>query len=118
MLYFLVTAMYPRFFITLDESLNSMPVTVRVGQVRLQILSQLFSTSLTSTSPGCRCRWPSRKTTDNIRIPDTPNTRGVRDDGESRTRDGGVHTIRPRLGRIRDFEEESWLGKGGDGALI
>ncbi len=34
MLYFLVTAMYPRFLITLDENLNSMPVTVRVGQVR------------------------------------------------------------------------------------
>ena len=33
MLYFLVTAMYPRFLITLDESLQSIPVTVRVGQV-------------------------------------------------------------------------------------
>ncbi|KAF8999058.1 armadillo-type protein [Cyathus striatus] len=32
MLYFLVTAMYPRFLITLDEELNSKPVTVRVGQ--------------------------------------------------------------------------------------
>ncbi|KAG9077388.1 proteasome regulatory particle base subunit [Ceratobasidium sp. UAMH 11750] len=32
MLYFLVTAMYPRFMITLDENLESMPVTVRVGQ--------------------------------------------------------------------------------------
>ncbi|CAG8559320.1 8361_t:CDS:10 [Diversispora eburnea] len=31
-LYFLVTAMYPRFLITLDENLNSLPVTVRVGQ--------------------------------------------------------------------------------------
>lgn len=33
MLYFLVTAMFPRFLITLDEELNSIPVTVRVGQV-------------------------------------------------------------------------------------
>jgi 26S proteasome regulatory subunit N1 len=33
MLYFLVTAMYPRFLITLNEELNSMPITVRVGQV-------------------------------------------------------------------------------------
>lgn len=33
MLYFLVTAMYPRFLITLDEELNNLPVTVRVGQV-------------------------------------------------------------------------------------
>ncbi|THH19622.1 hypothetical protein EW146_g1580 [Bondarzewia mesenterica] len=32
MLYFLVTAMYPRFLITLDENLNPSPVTVRVGQ--------------------------------------------------------------------------------------
>ena len=33
MLYFLVTAMYPRFLITLNEELKSFPVTVRVGQV-------------------------------------------------------------------------------------
>ncbi|KAI0312775.1 26S proteasome regulatory complex non-ATPase subcomplex Rpn1 subunit [Amylostereum chailletii] len=32
MIYFLVTAMYPRFLISLDEELNPMPVTVRVGQ--------------------------------------------------------------------------------------
>jgi 26S proteasome regulatory subunit N1 len=32
MLYFLTPAMYPRFLITLDEELNSSPVTVRVGQ--------------------------------------------------------------------------------------
>jgi len=32
MLYFLATAMYPRFLITLDEDLNRFPVTVRVGQ--------------------------------------------------------------------------------------
>lgn len=37
MLYFLVTAMYPRFLITLDEELKSFPVTVRVGQVRVGI---------------------------------------------------------------------------------
>ena len=32
MLYFLVTAMYPRFLITLNEDLEPFPVTVRVGQ--------------------------------------------------------------------------------------
>ncbi|CEG72168.1 Putative 26S proteasome regulatory subunit N1 [Rhizopus microsporus] len=32
LLYSLVTAMYPRFLITFDESLESLPVTVRVGQ--------------------------------------------------------------------------------------
>ncbi|KAJ6590579.1 armadillo-type protein [Mycena vulgaris] len=39
MLYFLVTAMYPRFLITVDEELNSMPVTVRVGQA-LDVVGQ------------------------------------------------------------------------------
>ncbi len=34
MLFFLVPAMHPRFLITLDEDLNPLPVTVRVGQVR------------------------------------------------------------------------------------
>ncbi|TRM60317.1 armadillo-type protein [Schizophyllum amplum] len=32
MLYFLTPAMFPRFLITLDEELNPLPVTVRVGQ--------------------------------------------------------------------------------------
>ena len=32
MLYFLVPAMYPRFLMTLDEELNNIPVTVRIGQ--------------------------------------------------------------------------------------
>ena len=32
LLYFLVTAMYPRFLITLDQELKPLPVTVRVGQ--------------------------------------------------------------------------------------
>lgn len=35
MLYFLTPAMYPRFLITLDEELNNVPVTVRVGQVSI-----------------------------------------------------------------------------------
>ncbi|KAJ7813024.1 armadillo-type protein [Mycena leptocephala] len=39
MMYFLVTAMYPRFLITVDEELNSMPVTVRVGQT-LDVVGQ------------------------------------------------------------------------------
>ena len=32
LLYSLVTAMYPRFLITFDESIENLPVTVRVGQ--------------------------------------------------------------------------------------
>ena len=35
MLYFLTPAMYPRFLITLNEELESIPVTVRVGQVSI-----------------------------------------------------------------------------------
>lgn len=32
MLYFIVSAMYPRFLITLDEELKQLPTSVRVGQ--------------------------------------------------------------------------------------
>ncbi|KAL4796056.1 26S proteasome regulatory complex, non-ATPase subcomplex, Rpn1 subunit [Aspergillus venezuelensis] len=32
LLYFLITAMYPRFLVTLDEDLQPLPVSVRVGQ--------------------------------------------------------------------------------------
>ena len=35
MLYFLATAMYPRLLMTLNEELESFPVTVRVGQVKI-----------------------------------------------------------------------------------
>jgi 26S proteasome regulatory subunit N1 len=39
MLYFLVSAMYPRFLITLDEELKHLPTTVRVGQA-LDVVGQ------------------------------------------------------------------------------
>lgn len=35
LLYTLATAMYPRWLVTLDEQLEPLPVSVRVGQVRL-----------------------------------------------------------------------------------
>src|ERR1700761_1839896 len=38
MLYFLVTAMYPRFVITLNEELEAQAVTVRVGQVCIPVI--------------------------------------------------------------------------------
>lgn len=41
-LYHLVPAIYPRFLITLDEDLKNVPVTVRVGQVRLELLLNLM----------------------------------------------------------------------------
>ena len=116
MLYFLVTAMYPRFLITLDEELNSIPVTVRVGQVCL--LSPHFRDSLTWLSPGCRCRWTSWQATNNIWVPDTPDASAIRYYRASRTGDGGVHTIRERPRRFRNLAEESWVGKGRqDGSL-
>lgn len=40
LLYTLATAMYPRWLVTLDEDLEPLPVTVRVGQV-----SDVFSQS-------------------------------------------------------------------------
>ena len=46
MLYYLVPAMYPRFMITLDEDLKSLPVTVRVGQVCRDPLFAPFFSSL------------------------------------------------------------------------
>lgn len=43
LLYTLATAMYPRWLVTLDEDLEPLPVTVRVGQVCMMVL---FYTSL------------------------------------------------------------------------
>lgn len=42
MLYYLVTAMYPRFLITLNENLENLPVTVRVGQVSRLLFPSRF----------------------------------------------------------------------------
>ena len=46
MLYSLVTAMYPRFLITFDENLESLPVTVRVGQVQCHMMILFFEHAL------------------------------------------------------------------------
>ena len=52
MLYYLVTAMYPRFLITLNEDLENLPVTVRVGQVSRILFSNHFGMVLMgSTRP-------------------------------------------------------------------
>ncbi|KAJ7733829.1 hypothetical protein B0H14DRAFT_512879 [Mycena olivaceomarginata] len=45
MLYFLVTAMYPRFLITVDEELNSSPVTVHVGQALARKIDRVVHVS-------------------------------------------------------------------------
>jgi 26S proteasome regulatory subunit N1 len=51
MLYFLVTAMFPRFLITLDSDLKEFPVTVRVGQVCPICLRRFSYIDRTSRSP-------------------------------------------------------------------
>jgi hypothetical protein len=74
MLYFLVTAMYPCFLITLNDELLSVPVTVRVGQVsiiRIKITDYLYFI-------GRRCCWPSRQTTYYLWVPNTSNARTAR----------------------------------------
>ena len=73
MLYFLVTAMYPRFLITLDEELNNLPVTVRVGQVSIPTSFSLIRSS-ESLTKGNRCCWTSWKAQNNFRVPNTSNT--------------------------------------------
>jgi len=73
MLYFLVTAMYPRFLITLDEELNNLPVTVRVGQVSIPYVV-LSDTQPECLTKGNRCRWTSWKAQNDFRIPNTSNT--------------------------------------------
>lgn len=73
MLYFLVTAMYPRFLITLDEELNNLPVTVRVGQVSIPTSFSLIR-SPESLTKGNRCCWTSWKAQNDFRIPNTSNT--------------------------------------------
>lgn len=73
MLYFLVTAMYPRFLITLDEELNNLPVTVRVGQVSIPTSFSLIRSS-ESLTKGNRCCWTSWKAQNDFRIPNTSNT--------------------------------------------
>ncbi|KAG2088368.1 uncharacterized protein F5147DRAFT_587692 [Suillus discolor] len=40
MLYFLVTAMYPRFLIMLDENLESKPITVRMPGQAVDVIGQ------------------------------------------------------------------------------
>lgn len=80
MLYYLVSAMYPRFLITLNEDLENLPVTVRVGQVsrllshrvgvRLMLdtrpstwLDKLanLARSLASRRTRRRCAWARRR---------------------------------------------------------
>ncbi|WFC99485.1 proteasome regulatory particle base subunit [Malassezia yamatoensis] len=63
MLYFLVTAMHPRFLITLDESLEKLPVSVRVGKA-VDVVGQAgkprtisgFQTHMTPVRLGTRER--------------------------------------------------------------
>lgn len=71
MLYFLVTAMYPRFMITVDEDLNNLPVAVRVGQASTFVL--LVPGVYLPMITGSRRGWTSWKASHDIRLPDTYN---------------------------------------------
>ena len=51
MLYYLVSAMYPRFLITLNEELENLPVTVRVGQVSRLWSDRVSMVLIASTRP-------------------------------------------------------------------
>ncbi|KAG9311635.1 26S proteasome regulatory complex non-ATPase subcomplex Rpn1 subunit [Chiua virens] len=55
MLYYLVTAMYPRFLITLNEDLENLPVTVRVGQVSQCWFPNDFGGMLTIVDEAVDC---------------------------------------------------------------
>jgi hypothetical protein len=113
MLYFLVTAMYPRFLITLDEELNSVPVTVRVGQVSATHNRKPRDIVAHFVRTGCRRRWPSRQTTDNFRVPDAPNASAAGYNRTSRVGYGGVHTVRTCSGGLCGTAEKPRMGEGG-----
>ena len=60
MLYFLTPAMYPLFLITLDKELNSVPITVWVGQVGIFIpIKNPFTDPILI---GCQQCWTTRQT--------------------------------------------------------
>jgi hypothetical protein len=114
MLYFLVPAMYPRFLITLDEELEPKPVTVRVGTVRSR-----GPVSFLHSHPrflGCGRRRSGGKTAHNLWLPDISNTRTTGDHRTCGTRDGRVHPVCERVGRLCVATEEPRLG-GKDGAV-
>ena len=110
-LYFLVTAMYPRFLITLNEELNSFPVTVRVGQVSPHC-SNSQSQTVDILRIGCRRCRSSRKATDYLRLPDTLDTGAAGDNGTSRAGNRGVHSFRARTGGLCYPPEKPWLREG------
>lgn len=93
MLYFLVTAMYPRFLITLNEDLESLPVTVRVGQVCAGMVLEVILPSRDRSVGRGHCR-PSRQAPDNLRFPDSSDTCTVRDDRKIRVGNRGVYSLR------------------------
>ena len=110
MLYFLVTAMYPRFLITLNEELKSFPVTVRVGQVCS--VSFLRSLSTDPSAPvGRRCCWTSRQAKNDLRLPNTLDASPAGHDGACRACNGRIYVLRARARGICYTEKESRLGK-------
>ena len=118
MLYFLVTAMYPRFLITLNEELKSFPVTVRVGQVCS--VSFLRSLSTDPSAPvGRRCCWASRQAKNDLRLSDAFDPSAAGHDGARGARDGGIHPLRACARGLRHLAEKPRVREGGsDGAVV
>lgn len=119
MLYFMVTAMYPRFMITLDEKLENLPVTVRVGQVRLgPNLFGFWLAHLILFVSGPRRRRSGRQAAHHLRIPNAPNTSSTRNNGARGACDGGVDPVRARARGLCATVKEPWMGEGGqDGSI-
>jgi len=106
--------MYPRFLITLDEELEPKPVTVRVGTVRSR-----DPVSFLHSHPrflGCRRRRAGGQTAHDLWLPDLSNTRTTGDHRTCGTRNGRVHSLCERVGRVRVTTEKSRLG-GEDGTV-
>jgi len=104
--------MYPRFLITVDEKLESMPVTVRVGQASLCLLFYFLAISY-NLSIGARRRRPSGQAAHDLGLPDAPNTRAARNVRARGAGDGGVHSLWARPRGLCDPAEKSWVGEAG-----
>jgi hypothetical protein len=108
--------MYPRFLITLDEELNNIPVTVRVGQVSIRIWST--TRGLSPSYLGRRCCRPSWQTENDIWIPNTSNTCPVGYDRKIGACYRGIYSFRTCSRGLCHLAEKSRMGeRRQDGAI-
>lgn len=133
-LYCIATAMQPRMLVTLDEELNPLPVSVRVGQAVRSFLFFCvcafcsFSSNRTTHTgindrkmtglTGGDCR-SSRSSQVDHGLPDAHDAGAVEREGPRGAGVGRVHSAHERLRRCRDSPEEprlparqlSWKGR-------